>query len=145
MFLSDSHYCYIQMGFSRGSNNFTEVAALKLLICFSLEKNCTHLHIFRDSMIVIKWIKKVQSCPNVLLNSLLVEFLRHLEDFDSFSCRHVYRERNIEADQLSKKGVNIPRSQWKFISKHQNVTYYEYYHRPLIDGLAPLTTNCFLS
>ena len=91
-------------------------------------------------MIVINWINKVEKCHNIYLNALLAEIMRHVEDFDSFSRCHVCKERNAEVNQLSKKGVNIPHGQWKII-KHQNGTFYEYYHRPFIEGLARLTTE----
>jgi len=46
-------------------------------------------------------------------------------------------ERNAKADQLSKKRLNIPHGQWK-IAEHQNGTFFEFYHRPFIDGLTLL-------
>ena len=134
MYLSDFHYLHIQMSLDRGSNNFPELASLKLLICFSLEKNCTHLRIFGDSMIVINWINKVQSYHNILLNAFLVEVLRHLEDFDSFSCQHVYKVHNGEVDRVSKLGLNIPHGHCK-ISEYNNDACFEYYHVPFIYGL----------
>ena len=128
LYLSETHHFQIQMGLGSGTNKYVKISSLNLHLYFALEINCTRLQIFIDSMIVINWINKVQKCHNIYLNDLLVEIMMHLEDFDSFSYRHVCKETDVEADQLSEKGVNILNDQWK-ITKHQNGTYYEYYHR----------------
>ena len=125
------------MGLGRGTNNFVELAVLNLLLCFALEKNCTQLQIFGGSMVVINWINKVHKCHNILVNALIDETMRHLRNFDSFSYRHVYMERNVKANELSKKGLSIPHGQWKIV-EYQNDTFHEYYHRPFIDKLAQL-------
>lgn len=98
----------IQMDLGRRSNNYAEICALKLLLYFFREKNCTQLHIFGDSMLIINQINKVQFCHNVLLNSILTETQRILEELDNFSCRHVYKEQNVEVDQVSKLGLTLP-------------------------------------
>ena len=101
---------------------------------FAREKNCTHLQMFGDSIIVINWINKVQFCHSVFLNSILVETQRLLEELDTFSCRHVYREQNVEVHQLSKLGLTLPHGQWKILEQN-NENFHEYYHRPFIEGL----------
>ena len=99
------------MDFGRGNNNYAELFTLKLLLYFAIENECTQLEIFGDSMIVINWINKVQSWHNVFLNIVLMGTQRCLEEFDSFSFQHVYRERNTIADQLSKLGLILPLDQ----------------------------------
>lgn len=132
--MTENHHYKIQMGVGGGSNNFPELCALKLLLCFAREKNCTHLQIFSDSMIITNWINKGQICHNLLLNAVLTETPRLLEELDTFSCRHVYGERNVEADQLPKIGLTIPHEHWKILEQI-NGTFHEYYHMPFIDKL----------
>ena len=91
-------------------------------------------------MIVVNWINKVQYCHNIYLSALLAKFLRHLEDLDSLFFRHVYRERNIEADKLLEKGLSIPYGKWK-ISEFKDGTIFEYYHRPFINGVIRLNSS----
>ena len=122
------------MGLGSGSNNFIEPYALTLLICFAREKNCTHLQIFGDSMIIINSINKVQFCHILSLNSILTKTQRLLEELDTFSCQHVYREQNVEVDKLSKIGLTLPHRHWKILELN-NGNFLEYYQRPFIDDL----------
>jgi hypothetical protein len=81
--------------------------ALKLLLLFAREKEVGDLQIFGDSMLVINWIRKTQRCHNILLSPLLDEIFRIIATFDSFSIWHVYKERNKEANGLSKEGMRL--------------------------------------
>ena len=80
---------------------------LKLLLCFAIERNCKKLEVFGDSMVVINWINKTQRCRNSSLDTLYEEVNRILTNFESISFKHVYREWNMEADKLSKAGLNL--------------------------------------
>ena len=75
---------------------------LKLLLCFSIEKNCKNTSIFCDSLVILNWINKTQRCGNLSLSALFEEAKRLLSKFDFITCKHIYRERNEEADRLSK-------------------------------------------
>ena len=90
------------MGLGTGSNNYAELMTLKLLLCFAIERNCKMLQVFGDSLVEINWINKTQRCRNTSLDTLFEEVNRLLADFESISFKHVYRERNMEADKLSK-------------------------------------------
>ena len=69
--LSESHFFTLSMGLGEGTNNFAELMSLKLLLIFALEKGCTSLNCFGDSMNVINWIKQTQECRNLRLVNLL--------------------------------------------------------------------------
>ena len=112
LFISPPHHFKIQMGLGIGTNNYVELMDVKLLLCFAIEIGCKRIHIFGDSLLMINWINKVQKCQNVFLLVLIEEIMQHLEGFDTNTCLHVYRERNTEADQLSKKGLNTLHGQW---------------------------------
>ena len=65
--LSETHYFHIQMDLGSETNNFIELSALNVLLCFAIEKNCKNSQIFEDSMNVINWINKVLKCHNIFL------------------------------------------------------------------------------
>ena len=52
--------------------------------------------------------------------------------YDTFHCRHVYRENNKEADQASKEGLRMDLGTWKIREEKEGQSY-EFYHRPFID------------
>ena len=66
-------------------------------------------------MVVINWINKTQRCCNSSLDTLYEEVNRTLSNFESISFKHVYRERNMEADKISKIGLNLQWGTWKII------------------------------
>ena len=90
------------MGLGEGNNNYAELYSLKLLLIFATKKGCRSLNVFGDSMNVINWILKTQMCINLRLDNIFSSILDILEGYDSFSCIHVYRENNREADEASK-------------------------------------------
>ena len=51
---------FFSTGLGVGTNNFVELLTLKLLMIFALEKACSRLHVFGDSMIILNWIKELQ-------------------------------------------------------------------------------------
>ena len=122
------------MGLGSGTNNFAELMTLKLLLCFAIERNCKKLQVFGDSMVVINWINKTQRCRNTSLDTLFEEVYRILANFESISFKHVYRERNMEANKLSKAGLNLQWGTWKIIEKKETEAN-EYYRRPFLDLL----------
>ena len=87
--------------------------SLKLLMAFALEKDCKKLTVFGDSKNAINWINGTQRCNNIRLDNI-VEDLKTLQTlFYSFSCQHVYRERNEEADMALKNGTRMEVGHWK--------------------------------
>jgi ribonuclease HI len=132
LFLSDSHYFSLTFGLGMGTNNYAELMSLKLLIAFAIEKDCHSLNVFGDSMNVINWIRGTQRCINTRL-ATIVEDINFLQtSFDSLTCRHVYRERNKEADRRSKEGVHLALGQWKVTEVH-NEHVQEYLHQPFLE------------
>jgi len=132
LYLSDSHYFIMTAGLGEGSNNFAEIMSLKLLLIFAIEKGCRKLNVYGDSMNVINWISLTQDCRNRSLDSVLYSIRAVLQNFETFSCRHVFRENNRIADLASKEGLSMVLGQWK-IAETRDGTTQEYYHRPFID------------
>jgi ribonuclease HI len=94
----------MKMGMGPGTNNFSEMMSLKLLLLFSKENNVTSIHIFGDSQTVVNWAKRYHHFHNILLLSILEEVYGLVDSFDFFFIQHVYRVRNMVVDQLSKVG-----------------------------------------
>jgi len=132
LYLSESHFFELSMGLGEGTNNYAELMSLKLLMIFAVEKGCNNLSVYGDSMNVINWIKQTQECRNLRLENLLSSIRLVLQSFDSFTCRHVYRENNQKADKASKEGLQLALGLWKVKEVREGRTY-EYYHRPFID------------
>ena len=105
LFISDSHLFELSVGLGEGSNKFAEILSLKLLLMFAAEKGCHIIIFFGDSMNVINWIKGIQQCILLHLQNLLLSIRELLLTFDSFSCQHIYRENNSDADCASKVGL----------------------------------------
>ena len=122
------------------TNNYAELMALKLLLCFALEKDCRKLHIFRDSLVIINWVNKVQRCRNLALSSRFEEVNRLWKNFDHISCRHVYRERKTTADRLYKEGLKMEHGTWNFFEK-RDAEVYEFFHRPFIELVPAKNTS----
>ena len=89
------------MGLGAGTNNYAELMTLKLLLCFAIERNYKKLQVFGDSMVVINWLNKTKKCRIATLDALYEETTRSLSFFESISFKHVYRERNVDADMLN--------------------------------------------
>jgi ribonuclease HI len=122
----------IKMGLGSGINNFAELISLKLLLLFCKEKNVTSLQVFGDSQVVVKWVQNQLQCHDILLLPILEEVQRLVVSFDIFEIHHVFRERNMVADQLSKEGMWFIQGQWMIVEENKG-TFYEYYHRLFIE------------
>lgn len=76
-------------------------------------------------MNVISWTRGIENCLSLSLDNILEDIRLLKTSFNSFSCRHVYKEHNKEADRKSKEGLQIDLGRWK-ITENQNghLTYF---------------------
>lgn len=132
LYLAENHSFTLTMGLGQGTNNFAEIMSLKLLMIFALEKDCTSLSVFGDSLNVINWIRQTQDCRNIAIGNILAATRMVIQRFDSFSCKHVFRENNKEADKASKDGLSMAFGSWK-IKELRDGQSTEFYHRPFIE------------
>ena len=84
-------------------------------------------------MNVINWINKTQVCRNLRLENILSSISDILDTFDSYSCSHVYRENNQEANLASKEDLHLILGQWKICEQFDG-TVHTLYHRLFIKG-----------
>jgi len=119
--LSPSHSLKASVGLGTGSNNYAELNALKLLLCWLIHRHTLSIQIFGDSQNVIRWVNGLSSCRNQALKHILGEVQRLKSMFNSFSICHIYRERNVMADQLSKVGLHQDFGSWKIEEEEQGL------------------------
>ena len=100
------------VGLGQGSNNFAELKALHLLLCWLISKQINQIQIFGDSRNVVNWFNGTQQCRNFILLPLLKEIRRLKSFFSEISVIHIYRERNQQADILSKEDAQLALGTW---------------------------------
>jgi hypothetical protein len=83
-------------------------------------------------MNVINWTNKKHSCHNILLFPILEEIHRLLDTFNTVTISHVYRDRNMTTDALSKEGLQLLQGQWHITEKKGEDTN-AFFHRPFIE------------
>ena len=133
--LSEGHFFHFSVGLGDGTNNYVELLSLKFLMLFALEKGCSRLQVFWDSMIILNQIIELQRCHTLQLVPILVDALDIKHRFDIITFTHVYKERNGLADRLSKEGTQLPLGSWQ-VEEHSQNQICKYFHRPFHDGLA---------
>lgn len=111
--ISPSHSLKAAVGLGPGTNNFAELSALKLLLCWLINRNIFTVQIFGDSLNVINWVNGKYRCQNYMLRPLLEEIQNLKFHFNVFSIDHIYRDRNEEADRLSKEGLQLAVDSWR--------------------------------
>lgn len=111
--LNSSHSLTAAVGLGPGSNNFAELSALKLLLCWLISINIFSVQIYGDSLNVINWVTGKFRCQNYMLSPLLEEIQSLKSRFNPFFIEHIYRDRNEEADRASKEGVQLAVDAWR--------------------------------
>lgn len=66
------------------------------------------------------------------LRNILDEIMILKAQFNYISCQHIYKERNLVADQLSKEATAHPKGLW-IIQEQQGDKHYQYYHHSYMD------------
>jgi len=93
-------------GLGGGSNNFAEILALKLLLLLVYEKGIRSIQVFGDSLLIINWLRGSCKMEKYLLRPIFDAVQSIKSSFNIISFQHVFRERNFEADFLSKETQN---------------------------------------
>ncbi len=87
------------------TNNEAEYFALIKGIELCVENGVKNISIYADSELVVKQVNREYKVKNDRMASLFNEVSRLLSKFDSWSLNHILREKNYEADELSKLGL----------------------------------------
>ena len=113
IYLSNNGVTIAKRGYFLGKHTNNEAEYLALLIgAFVAKKHMkeeVHLHVFSDSLLLIKQMKgeyRVRKPELIVLHQLVTTY------FTGFECTftHVYREKNVEADALANVGVDTKTS-----------------------------------
>lgn len=88
-----------------GTNNVAEYKALIAAIECALRLNIRHVHVFGDSMLVVKAVSGQWRCRHPNMRPLYLEAMDLSQRFDSFQISHIPRDQNGKADALSTKGL----------------------------------------
>jgi ribonuclease HI len=99
----------------RQDNNVAEYVALLEALQFALAKRARSLHVFTDSLIVVKQMTGVYTCRTAPLHSLNWT-CRKLARSLTFTIAHVPRHENSEANKLANDAVHKRRRTERFIT-----------------------------
>ena len=87
------------------TNNEAEYLALIAGINLCIENQISNISIFADSELVVKQINGDYKVKNERMSALHKKTHELLSKFNSWEIKHVLRELNVEADELSKQGL----------------------------------------
>eukprot|EP00253_Pinus_taeda_P036521 PITA_36521 len=113
--INANHSLKAFVGLGSRTNNFAELSALRLLLCWLIQRNIFTIQIFGDSLNVINWVNGKSSCKNQILKPMLEELQVLKSSFNSFSICHIYRDNNDDADKLSKEGLQQALGGWNIV------------------------------
>lgn len=88
------------------TNNEAEYLALIKGIEICVESNFLNISIFLDSELVVKQINGEYKVKNERMGLLFKKTHELLSRFDFWKINHVLRDKNTEADELSKQGLS---------------------------------------
>lgn len=88
------------------TNNEAEYLALMKGIEICVESNILNISIFSDSELVVKQINGDYKVKNDRMSKLYKRTHELLSELKSWKVVHVLRDKNVEADELSKEGLS---------------------------------------
>jgi ribonuclease HI len=112
IFLNYSHNLRFKARLGQGTNNFIELMALKLTLSLDAKKYFTNIKIFRDSFLVVKWLKREHEMRNFILQPLFDDIKGIILFFNSIYFQHIFKERNYIAYGFSKVGIQLACGEW---------------------------------
>lgn len=94
------------MGIEQCTNNIAEIVVVWLLLYWAYHLDISLLDIYGDSKIVIDWLARRSSITALNLVHWCARIRKLLLFTPLVNFAHTYREFNMEADCLSKKGID---------------------------------------
>lgn len=101
----NGHKTTISEYIGKTTNNVAEYTALIKALRYTHQKKIRSVKVYTDSELLVKQIHGIYKVRNEGLIPLYNEVVSLLRSFDSFSIMHIPREKNKEADSLSKKAI----------------------------------------
>jgi len=87
------------------TNNEAEYEALIKGIKLACELNLLKLNIYADSQLIVRQVMGQYKVKNERMKPLHSQAVTLLDELDDWSIEHILREKNKEADSLSKRGM----------------------------------------
>jgi len=103
--LSPQHLVDLWMGIDACTNNFSEIVALWTCLYWTKRMDIHDIRVFGDSRVVIDWINGKADIHSIILQHWCSRIQVLVSHFSVTCFQHVYREFNMEADRLSKRGL----------------------------------------
>lgn len=95
LFLKKDHKICFRTTLGVGTNNWTKLNALRLLMRLAIEKGVDQIQIMGDSKLVAYWINNKNNMHNMSL-SLIMERIKELKrNFSKISSHHLYRANEL--------------------------------------------------
>ncbi|MEN6464651.1 MAG: ribonuclease HI family protein [Syntrophaceae bacterium] len=88
------------------TNNEAEYRALNMGLETALKQKYRALEIYLDSELVVRQLEGIYKIKNARLSELSKESKRLLSFLDSYSIRHIPREKNAAADKLANEAID---------------------------------------
>ena len=88
------------------TNNEAEYLALIQGLNLCIDNEIIHINIFSDSELIVKQINGEYKVKNERMGLLFKKTQELLSRFDFWKINHVLRDKNTEADELSKQGLS---------------------------------------
>ena len=71
LFFSETHFITSKAEIGTSTNNKAELLALKLILSLAIGRRVQNLHVIRDSVLIINWMRGLAQMQNILVKSLV--------------------------------------------------------------------------
>jgi hypothetical protein len=86
--------------------------ALKLILSLAAEKSALANQIFEDSQVVIHWMNGTYHLESYISRLIYDEIKLNFSSLNNFSFAHVFKERNDDANVISKASFLMEARRW---------------------------------
>jgi hypothetical protein len=101
-----------KVGLGRGKYNLAELMDLKLILSLVVEKGALTNQIFEDSQVFIHWMNGTYHLEIYILRLIYDEIELTCSTLNNFSFAHVFKERNDDANVISKASLLMEERRW---------------------------------
>jgi len=106
--INKEHFYRGWTGLLMCTNNLAEITAVWTLLFWANKLDTKDLRVYGDSLLVINWLlgSSMMHASNLTHRGSRIKDL--MKQFEHIHFQHIFREHNMEADSLSKKGISCP-------------------------------------
>jgi len=89
------------------TNNIAEYTGMAMGLEKAVEMQVKTINIFSDSELMVKQLNGIYKVKSPNLKDLYTQCMESLSKFESWKVSHVYRDSNVEADQLANDAMDL--------------------------------------